>query len=160
MQSAEKVEKDERVTIHSLSSLTDSGSATTPSITPDSSTHRQTHAKHKLKVVNFNAVHVGYFMVSYLLPLPLPLFPFSPSSSLTCSLLSFSVQLSSTCTPARKRTPTTHKKKGRKRIPFTLVEASKGNRCPTPGESQYHLTGWVKYSSMYVCTCTCACTFL
>lgn len=99
IKSAEKVEKDERVTIHSLSSLTDSGSATTPSITPDSSTHRQTHAKHKLK-------------------------------------------LSSTCTPARKRTPTTHKKKGRKRIPFTLVEASKGNRCPTPGcNGEGHVTG-------------------
>ena len=23
----------------------------------------------------------------------------------------------------------------RKRIPYTLVEASKGNRCPTPGQS-------------------------
>ena len=49
----------------------------------------------------------------------------------------FTVQLasSSSTTPARKRTPTSHRKKGRKRIPFTLVEASKGNRCPTPGES-------------------------
>ena len=50
VQSAEKVDKDEQVTVHSLSSLTDSSSITTPSITPDSSSHRQSHAKHKLKV--------------------------------------------------------------------------------------------------------------
>ena len=36
----------------------------------------------------------------------------------------------------------TPRKKGRKRIPFTLVEASKGNKCPTPGcEGLGHVTG-------------------
>lgn len=38
------------------------------------------------------------------------------------------------------RTNKTHKK--RKRIPYTLVEASKGNHCPTPGcDGVGHLTG-------------------
>ena len=34
------------------------------------------------------------------------------------------------------------RKKSRKRIPFTLVEASKGNHCPTPGcDGHGHVTG-------------------
>lgn len=45
-------------------------------------------------------------------------------------------------TPIRRQASTTPRKKGRKRIPFTLVEASKGNRCPTPGCTGHgHVTG-------------------
>ena len=46
----------------------------------------------------------------------------------------FPDQLGASSTPVRKKSSTGHRKKGRKRIPFTLVEASKGNHCPTPGE--------------------------
>ena len=36
----------------------------------------------------------------------------------------------------------------RKRIPFTLVEASKGNKCPTPGcDGMGHVTG--RYAMHY-----------
>ena len=45
-------------------------------------------------------------------------------------------------TPIRRRASTTPRKKGRKRIPFTLVEASKGNKCPTAGcKGLGHVTG-------------------
>ena len=45
-------------------------------------------------------------------------------------------------TPVRRHPTTTSRKRGRKRIPFTLVEASKGNRCPTPGcDGHGHVTG-------------------
>ena len=45
-------------------------------------------------------------------------------------------------TPIRRQTSSTPRKKGRKRIPFTLVEASKGNRCPTPNCNGHgHVTG-------------------
>ncbi len=45
-------------------------------------------------------------------------------------------------TPVRRGVSTTPRKKGRKRIPFTLVEASKGNKCPTPGcKGLGHVTG-------------------
>ncbi len=48
----------------------------------------------------------------------------------------------STFTPVRRRPPARSRKKGRKRIPFTLVEASKGNKCPTPGcDGLGHVTG-------------------
>ncbi len=47
-----------------------------------------------------------------------------------------------TATPIRRRTTSTPRKKGRKRIPFTLVEASKGNRCPTLDCNGHgHVTG-------------------
>ncbi|CAI8032970.1 Histone acetyltransferase KAT7 [Geodia barretti] len=105
IKSAEKVDKDEGVTVHSQSPLTDSGSAptttnTTPSLTPDSSSNpRPSHARHRLK-------------------------------------------LGASSTPVRKKTSNSHRKKGRKRIPFTLVEASKGNRCPTSGcNGEGHVTG-------------------
>ncbi|XP_064397134.1 histone acetyltransferase KAT7-like isoform X3 [Halichondria panicea] len=45
-------------------------------------------------------------------------------------------------TPARRTIPPTRHKKRRKRIPFTLVEASKGNHCPTPEcDGKGHVTG-------------------
>lgn len=45
-------------------------------------------------------------------------------------------------TPVRRRNAASPRKKGRKRIPFTLVEASKGNRCPTEGcDGNGHVTG-------------------
>ena len=43
-------------------------------------------------------------------------------------------------TPSNSLSPDRHKK--RKRIPYTLVEASKGNHCPTPGcDGVGHITG-------------------
>ena len=57
---------------------------------------------------------------------------------MTCIFL----QAPPTSTPTRKRTTIPSRKKSRKRIPFTLVEASKGNRCPTPGcDGHGHVTG-------------------
>ena len=52
-------------------------------------------------------------------------------------------QPTSSTTPVRKRSSlNAPRKKSRKRIPFTLVEASKGNHCPTPGcDGQGHVTG-------------------
>ena len=52
-------------------------------------------------------------------------------------------QPTSSTTPVRKRSSlSAPRKKSRKRIPFTLVEASKGNHCPTPGcDGQGHVTG-------------------
>ena len=48
-------------------------------------------------------------------------------------------------TPSHYSTPLSNdplKKKKKKRIPYTLVEASKGNRCPTEGCDGYgHITG-------------------
>ena len=65
----------------------------------------------------------------------LPSLPFT-----TCVCIHMCVvQLGSTSTPACKCTSTTHRKKGRKRIPFTLIEASKGNHCPTPGQSHVQM---------------------
>ena len=98
MKSAEKVEKDERVTIPQLS-LSDTSTCSTNTVTPDSN----------------NRVSQPPRIAA----------PPTPSA-----------------TPMHRRSSVTPRKKGRKRIPFTLVEASKGNKCPTPGcEGLGHVTG-------------------
>ena len=40
------------------------------------------------------------------------------------------------------------RKTRRKRIPYTLVEASKGNRCPTPGERSHHTSPFTHFFTM------------
>ena len=89
--SAERVDKDEHVTVHSLTSFTDSSSITTPSITPDSSSHRQTHAKHKLKV---SEPHFPSFLLHSLIP---PYLPSSLTVYFHCPLTIFLLLLFCVC---------------------------------------------------------------
>ena len=117
IKSAEKVDKDERVSLHQLS-LTDTSSTNT-TITPDSSNLTKAQVKVRLLLLTHSHLFVGYMEIDLLF-----------------------LQAPPTSTPARKRTAIPSRKKSRKRIPFTLVEASKGNHCPTPGcDGHGHVTG-------------------
>lgn len=114
IKSAEKVEKGERVAIPQFS-LSDT-SSTNNTITPDSA--------HQISKPGPNRQPKATVTTAAAATAAAPA-PATPSA-----------------TPIRRHTSVTPRKKGRKRIPFTLVEASKGNRCPTPGCNGHgHVTG-------------------
>lgn len=87
---------------------------------------------------------------------PIPQFSLSDTSSTNNTITPDSAKINKppkqpnpetatpSATPLRRQVSTPRKKgrKGRKRIPFALVEASKGNRCPTPNcKGLGHATG-------------------
>ena len=88
---------------------------------------------------------------------PIPQFSLSDTSSTNNTVTPDSANISKppkqqkpvpatpSATPIRRQVSVTPRKKGRKgrkRIPFALVEASKGNRCPTPNcKGLGHATG-------------------
>ncbi len=76
---------------------------------------------------------------------PLPL-PSPPQAKRECLSPVEEVALTPTSSPDSKpdlsSADSTPSRQKRKRIPYTLVEASKGNRCPTPGcDGIGHVTG-------------------
>lgn len=113
IKSADKVDKGERVAIPQFS-LSDT-SSTNNTVTPDSAQVSTTTTTNNTTTTSKHQA---------------PKQPKVPAV------------ITPSATPIRRPPTSTSRKKGRKRIPFTLVEASKGNRCPTPGCTGHgHVTG-------------------